>query len=248
MKKTKIIIPALGLLLLSTAASVSGTVAWFSMNKTVTATGMSVTAKSDSSFLLIGNSDQTLEQIQSANATSVSALAATATGELYPAAHTNDVTNYATANNPENWYYEYSVDPKKSFESGVTQHTALSTEGVVFSDYVLINTFRITVAAGGRSVNGLKVEAITINVPSGGVDAVNVIVASSTAMHEFKANDSDATDNTVLAASVTNSDYVEVSTFIYWNGAHTGVFTNNASKLLETAVTVSFTYNSVATA
>lgn len=50
MKKTKIIIPALGMLLLSTAASVSGTVAWFSMNNTVTVTGMTVTTKVSSNL------------------------------------------------------------------------------------------------------------------------------------------------------------------------------------------------------
>ena len=36
MKKSKVIVPALGLLLLSTAASVTGTVAWFTANKSVT--------------------------------------------------------------------------------------------------------------------------------------------------------------------------------------------------------------------
>ena len=45
MKKTKVIIPAMGLLLLSTAASITGTVAWFSVNTTVTANGMNVKAK-----------------------------------------------------------------------------------------------------------------------------------------------------------------------------------------------------------
>ena len=45
MKKTKIIIPALGMLLLSTAASVSGTVAWFSVNTAINVTGMSVKTK-----------------------------------------------------------------------------------------------------------------------------------------------------------------------------------------------------------
>ncbi len=50
MKKTKIIIPALGMLLLSTAASVSGTVAWFSMNASVTVTGMTVTTKVSSNL------------------------------------------------------------------------------------------------------------------------------------------------------------------------------------------------------
>lgn len=52
MKKTKIIIPALGMLLLSTAASVSGTVAWFSMNSTVSVSGMSVTTKVSSNLLI----------------------------------------------------------------------------------------------------------------------------------------------------------------------------------------------------
>ena len=53
MKKTKVIIPALGLLLLSTAASVTGTVAWFAANATVEATGMAITAKTESEFLVI---------------------------------------------------------------------------------------------------------------------------------------------------------------------------------------------------
>lgn len=53
MKKTKIIIPALGMLLLSTAASVTGTVAWFAMNSTVTASGMNIQAKSDSAYLVV---------------------------------------------------------------------------------------------------------------------------------------------------------------------------------------------------
>ena len=52
MKKTKIIIPALGMLLLSTAASVSGTVAWFSMNNSVTVQGMTVTTNVSSNLLI----------------------------------------------------------------------------------------------------------------------------------------------------------------------------------------------------
>ena len=52
MKKTKIIIPALGILLLSTAASVTGTVAWFSANTTTTVTGMKVKTKVSSNLLI----------------------------------------------------------------------------------------------------------------------------------------------------------------------------------------------------
>ena len=52
MKKTKVIIPALGMLLLSTAASVTGTVAWFSSNASVNATGMGVSAKTSQSLVI----------------------------------------------------------------------------------------------------------------------------------------------------------------------------------------------------
>ena len=52
MKKTKVIIPALGILLLSTAASVTGTVAWFSSNASVSATGMSVKAHTDEALVI----------------------------------------------------------------------------------------------------------------------------------------------------------------------------------------------------
>ena len=52
MKKTKIVIPALGLLLLSTAASVTGTVAWFSSSTAVTVSGMNVTTKVSGNLLI----------------------------------------------------------------------------------------------------------------------------------------------------------------------------------------------------
>ena len=59
MKKTKIIVPALGVLLLSTAASVTGTVAWFSMNNFVTATGMEVRAKAENGIVISDDPDST---------------------------------------------------------------------------------------------------------------------------------------------------------------------------------------------
>ena len=52
MKKTKVIIPALGLLVLSTAASVTGTVAWFSANNKVTVSGMTVSTQVKGNLLI----------------------------------------------------------------------------------------------------------------------------------------------------------------------------------------------------
>ena len=52
MKKSKIIIPALAMLVMSTAATVTGTVAWFTMNTTATAEGMVVAAKTNGSLIV----------------------------------------------------------------------------------------------------------------------------------------------------------------------------------------------------
>lgn len=52
MKKTKIIVPAMGLLLLSTAASITGTVAWFAVNTSVSITGLQVKAKAEGGIVI----------------------------------------------------------------------------------------------------------------------------------------------------------------------------------------------------
>ena len=57
MKKTKVIIPALGLLVLSTAASVTGTVAWFAANASVSATGMQISVNSNTTYLLVSHAN-----------------------------------------------------------------------------------------------------------------------------------------------------------------------------------------------
>ena len=51
MKKSKIIAPALGVLILSTAASISGTVAWFTANSTIDVTGLQMKAKAENGMV-----------------------------------------------------------------------------------------------------------------------------------------------------------------------------------------------------
>ena len=52
MKKTKVIIPALGILLLSTAASVTGTVAWFTAANDVDVSGLNFQAQSEQAIVV----------------------------------------------------------------------------------------------------------------------------------------------------------------------------------------------------
>ena len=69
MKKTKIVIPALGLLLLSTAASVTSTVAWFASNEVVTASSMSIEAKVGANLFIKEGAGVALGSLLDTNAT-----------------------------------------------------------------------------------------------------------------------------------------------------------------------------------
>ena len=97
MKKTKVIIPALGLLVLSTAASVSGTVAWFSVNNSVSATGMQVQAKAEAGLLI------SADNYASSWADSDASVLTTSVG-LVPTSTSNLETWYhATSTSASNW-------------------------------------------------------------------------------------------------------------------------------------------------
>lgn len=80
MKKTKVLVPALGILCLSMAASITGTVAWFSANAQVTANGMKLAASTDTSLAIANENtgtwgnDITLDAITARNVMPVSPL------------------------------------------------------------------------------------------------------------------------------------------------------------------------------
>ena len=84
MKKTKVIIPAMGLLLLSTAASITGTVAWFAVNTSVTVTGLQVKAKAEGGIVIAAYSQT------SASAASGTPYLSTLTDAVYEAPDASD--------------------------------------------------------------------------------------------------------------------------------------------------------------
>lgn len=243
MKKTKVIIPALGILLLSTAASVTGTVAWFATNQTVTATGMKITAKTDAAFMLIkAGNIATAAEIQADKAISANALNGSA--QLYPAAH-ETVANREAALTPANWYYMFSNDPEVATGVETTKQSLTS-----FTDYVLVNEFSITVADGSSSVNNIKISSCKITTTTDNVqeDAVKVLVAGVTKVEEFSDTSAAGAAGTQVlhSGTVTYNDVAHFSVFIYWDGNDDKVFTNNSQHLLETSVELKFTGDIVA--
>jgi hypothetical protein len=242
----KKILPSACMLATSAAMLSTSTYAWFSMNTIVTATGMSVTAKSDSTFLLIkSGTAANAAAIQTAKLTSDNAV--TASAVLYPTAHDNITATAGitaieaadTTNTTEKdiWFYEYSNDPNSSTADATTK-TYVPVAN--FDNYVLVNEFSLAVADGSNSLSDLQVKDVTITPSDSGDQAVKVLVAGANGCEEFSAT-GNGSGVTLQTAPVTSSSVSTVKIYVYWDGDDTDVYTNGITDLKSTAVTVRFT-------
>ena len=153
MKKTKVIIPALGILLLSTAASVTGTVAWFSSNASVDATGMTVKAAATYGIVISNKAakadENDTEPVWSNSAASLNSAVTTlspgSTGDL-----SHWVYSTSTISNEANTQQDYSV---------ASAWSTTNTTG----NYV-VHDFYIKASADEElAVSSLDVEEIVLN-------------------------------------------------------------------------------------
>ena len=228
MKKTKLIIPAMGLLLLSTAASVSGTVAWFSMNAQVTATGMTISAKSDTSFLIIqaGTSfDNTL--------TGTSADTHATEAELYPVAPAITLTS-GNVSTPGSWHYAYSNSTTVATAS--TDYTACTTlTGYVGSESFMIGLNQTS--GVDSSANYLRLSALTLPADTG----ISCVIVCGSVINNYTANLSTPLDLGVKA----NKTGTRVDVYYYINGEDSHVYSANATNLTGT-VSMTFDINAAA--
>lgn len=237
----KQLLAAVAMVLVATIALGSSTYAWFATNNTVTAEGMSVTVKSDVTFLMIKAGAQEIEAIRNYKQTTDSA--ATATGQLYPAAH-ESITKLsdATATTGEaenatltNWYYKYSTDPAVYGGSGKeTSKTTIKNSDK--AKYILINEFSLGLAEGSNAMQNIKVGNVTLHTT--GDSAVKVLVVTDTAAEEFGAS---GTGSTVLQTSLTDDNVMHVWVYVYWDGNDEDVYTNGVADLQDTSVVVTFT-------
>ena len=165
MKKTKVIIPALGILLLSTAASVTGTVAWFSMNTNVSATGMNIKAQAENGILISNEAKALWKDTATASHSGANV-------KIVPTSTADGTT----------WYHAKSVDADDYHQTGgYTTLTGIAKDengvGVLSGiNYYLENDFYIK--SSGEAMNNSD---FYVNVVSGsGVGTgVNALLAQS---------------------------------------------------------------------
>ena len=224
MKLTRKLIPAFAMLLVSAVLMSTASFAWFAMRDTVTASGMEVTASSDTIFLEIKGTEDT--DYSEAGTNDLDAT-------LKPVAHENwddlaDITDFdlVTAETYDNWYYQYS-DKVDDHDSNLTPKQYISA----FTNYVAVTTYSVKVT-DAQTANGydLYVSAINIEADAG----IKVIIAGANGYQEFSA----ANNSTNIAFNADNilSDTVStsaqtISVYIYIDGNDANVFTNNVANL-----------------
>lgn len=253
MKKLKKLIPAFCMLLVSVAMLGTSTFAWFSMNKEVKATGMQITAKSDSVYLLIMEGEKTAQEVQTNNSASAAATNPENTAML-PAAHetiakTEDAeAKEADTTTYSNWYYQTAAKPTESTAETPTAKTKLTTTS--FKQYVLEYTYTITLAKGSLEQGKLTATAkITAQNSATGTDKtiepVKVLVTTTQKAAEFTTTNM-ATAQDLYAGSITDTTAIVVKVYIYLDGANEKVYTNNITNLDGAKIDLTFNVDKAA--
>ena len=208
------------------------TFAWFSMNRTVTATGMQIKAKSNSTYLLIGeNTLTTADAIQAQTGTDLTTEALTvsdAESAVYPskafgvADATKDpassadftptaITTKALAEVQGNWYTANSTDPTVwgggEKTKDVTQLTSTN-----FGSFVIKRQVNLTLADGSTKANNLTVKP-TFAIKDTYAKTSDIALADGKTY--YTTSDNGVTFTAVTSPSVENiSNYYEKATDI----------------------------------
>jgi hypothetical protein len=256
----KKLVPALCLLLISALLLGTSTYAWFSMNTTVTAAGMQIEAKSNDTWLLINDTETTAAGIQSdaliAETVSVDedvfpsspALTAAEAGYLTTAGKKVDgtaittagvqVDNAAKAATVTNWFTAKALAP-----SAAAIDTATARQLTAWTDYVVVQNFYLTVAAGADDAYQLTVTpTITQEGAGSDVSAVKFLIVTSDGGYAAisTANNGTAVDIKGNNTAITDSTVVTVTLYIYYDGDETPVYTNNKANLTGASIGLQF--------
>ena len=241
----------------------TSTYAWFTMNKEVTASGMEITAKSDNVYLIIGNSTlNTVELLEKNDRTAADKKAATVTTadpSVYPTAHEKTATTPTALATVANWY-TMEAEKDSAAKGDETTKAALSA----FEDYVIVNTFYMTLSTGSVESGALTVDltddsaVIDVendeNVDTQTVEAIRVAIAATYADEDktvkviegsLKVNDEEKLtiewdDDNTLLDSMVEATLLKVEIYIYLDGNNDLVYVQNVKNLAGAALNFKF--------
>lgn len=246
MKKFKKVVPALCALLVSAVMLGSSTYAWFSMNTKVTATGMSVTAQSNSTYLVISKTNTLGTDISAALTVdnAVGGIGGTKTS-VYPSAKAEkDIKG--TEIKAGDWYYAASKDRNDAGAIGdgalgTNTLTATKIGTTLTTDYQVTYTFYI-----GLSGESKAMDNATIKVDAADATAGNSSAALSKGLSaEVKIGEKnavtlkDGTTNANVTGVNLSTTAITVTVMVYIDGNNANV-TSAATDLSKLALNLAF--------
>lgn len=249
MKKFKKLIPAFCAMLVSAAMLGTSTYAWFSVNKEVTATDMSVTAKVDTEYFVATTTAPTENKfvVPAGNATEAK-FTTEATNKVVPVAkaseeltlngttitagewYTGSVKTYDDTNQ-KNWATLKKLTYTSVSDGLFTQETyfvsykfyiGLATTSADYAGALTFTTVKSTGFDAGIEIAGVKVEG---NKKGEGES----LTATSETLEIFTAAIAKTTGSYVLKADGTS--YVTVTVYLCINGENANVKDSNAATL-----------------
>lgn len=216
---------AICMTLVAASMFASSTFAWFSLNTQVQATGMQITAKSDSIFLVI-NTGASFDS----TGTATSVTTASSATQLRPVSHADTALTSSNVTTPGTWWYGYSNANGSSTLVPETKKSLTTT----IEGYVASETFSVGLnnGSGVETASNLTITSVTLPANTG----ISVIFVCGNNVHEYK--NSVASGGTDVLADTVSKSGTTVTVYYYIDGENTNVYTDNVAQLTGT---VSFT-------
>lgn len=242
MKATKKIVGAACALVAAVALSAGSTFAWFAANTSVKATGMSVSAKSNATYLLISGTSACTTQEQKASLTTE--VTGTKIGEAttcYPVAYcsTSGTLGGKTDLSVESGKWYTANNDKLDGTGNVTNITEVTNYN---SSYFLEYNVWLTLSTDSEDTT--KSIDVTFNKITGDQALSAVVIVGST--DPIRLNTTTATGTTSSTITLKASEAVEVTIYLYIDGTSTNVNSNyiNGGNSVTGTADITFTLHS----
>lgn len=260
MKKFRKLVPAFAMLLVSATVLASTTFAWFSMNNKVTATGMEVTAKANTQYLVIAKTAEDITKTSNpATTTTLPQGGMTVTGgikdadgdvyRVYPVSKNGD-TALTVDNKPIAANAWYTANSKTYNDSGKSEGTKLTNAKVVtFGDADYFRCFEFYIGLtqdstadfnGGETASKDKKLKITASTVSELVEGNGNVTSAVKAAVKVGNGDAATITEALLSPEGTieiesfvlkKNAPVKVQIYLYVDGTDENVIDSNATKL-----------------
>ena len=159
----KQLLAAVAMVLVAAVALGSSTYAWFVSNNSVEATTTSISAQSNSAYLVIDNADAGSTKTTSTSSTTASETP-TPDAKLYPAQWANNFAADKTTVGDKVYQFEtaYASVKDNAGEQTGTRFAIGDPDAAVTADYALKNTFYIGTGTYDGTFTNLKVSGLTV--------------------------------------------------------------------------------------